>query len=88
MYYVYVIQSLKDRKFYTGFTNNIKRRLKEHNWKTEISTKHRAPFRLIYYEACFAKEDAVAREKYLKSGAGKKYIINRNKYYLKICNGV
>jgi len=82
MYYVYVIQSQKDNKFYTGFTDNLKRRIEKHNSKTELSTKHRTPFRLIYYEGCIAKEDAIAREKYLKSGKGKKYVRNRIKSYL------
>ena len=82
MYYVYVIQSQKDNKFYTGYTNNLRRRIKEHNSKTELSTNCRRPFRLVYYEGCVAKEDAIAREKYLKSGRGKKYIRSRIKYYL------
>lgn len=82
MYYVYVLQSLKDCKFYTGYTNNLKRRIKEHNDKTEISTKSRAPFKLVYWEGCIAKEDAMAREKYLKSGRGKKYLKGRLKHYL------
>ena len=87
MYYVYVIQSLKDNEFYTGFTDNLKRRIKEHNNKEEPSTKPRAPFRLIYYEGCISKKDAIAREKYLETGMGKKYIKNRVKNYLEICNG-
>ena len=87
MYYVYVLQSLKDNEFYTGFTDNLERRIKEHNNKEEPSTKLRAPFRLIYYEGCFSKKDAIAREKYLKTGMGKKYIKNRVKNYLEFCNG-
>lgn len=82
MHYVYVIQSLKDSKLYTGYTNDLKRRIQEHNSKTQFSTQSRAPFRLIYYEGCILKEDAIAREKYLKSGRGKKYLKNRIKYYL------
>lgn len=87
MYYVYVLQSLKDKEFYTGFTENLKRRIEEHNNKEEPSTKPRAPFILIYYEGCLSKKDAIAREKYLKTGMGKKYIRNRIKRYLEICNG-
>ena len=86
MYYVYVIQSEKDNSFYTGFTSNIDRRLIEHNLGEQISTKAKIPFRLIYYEWCLAKEDAIAREKYLKSGMGKKYIRNRTKFYLRLDN--
>ena len=84
MYYVYVIESLKDNKFYTGFTDNLKRRIKEHNNKEEPSTKSRAPFKLIYFEGCLSKEDAITREKNLKSGTGKRYLKSRLKHYLKV----
>jgi putative endonuclease len=90
MYYVYVLQSKKDNLCYTGFTSDLERRISEHNNGDEISTKYRIPFELIYYEWCLDKNDAVAREKYLKSGMGKKYIRNRIKHYSsskKICNG-
>ncbi|MFC1631124.1 GIY-YIG nuclease family protein [Candidatus Omnitrophota bacterium] len=82
MYYVYVLKSGKDSKLYTGFTDDLKRRLKEHNSGEEPSTKHRVPFKLIYYEACLAKKDALARERFLKTGKGKRYIQNRLKNYL------
>lgn len=81
MYYVYAIQSLKDNKFYTGFTDNLERRIKEHNNKEEPSTKSRAPFRLVYFEGCISKKDALAREKQLKSGRGKKYLRDRLRHY-------
>ena len=82
MYYVYIIQSEKDSLFYTGFTTDLNRRISEHNNGTQVSTKNRAPFQLVYYEWGLNKEDAIAREKYLKSGMGKKYINNRIKNYL------
>jgi putative endonuclease len=82
MHYVYILQSLKDRKFYTGYTNDLQRRIEEHNNQTEFATKNRAPFKLVYYEACLIKEDAVDREKYLKSGRGKKYLKSRIKHFL------
>lgn len=81
-YYVYVIQSLRDKKFYTGWTNNLVNRIKKHNKGLVISTKYRRPFRLIYYEACLNKDDAIKREKYLKSAWGKRYLKNRLKNYL------
>jgi putative endonuclease len=77
MFYVYVLKSKKDNNLYTGFTGNLKERFKQHNAKRCLSTKQRAPFDLIYYEACLNKRDAEAREKYLKSGMGKRYIKNR-----------
>ncbi|MBM3251704.1 MAG: GIY-YIG nuclease family protein [Candidatus Omnitrophica bacterium] len=82
MYYVYLLQSKKDRLFYTGFTTDLNRRVNEHNSECQFSTKDRGPFELIYYEWCLSKEDAIAREKYLKSGQGKRYLRNRLKTYL------
>ncbi|UCB57715.1 MAG: GIY-YIG nuclease family protein [Candidatus Omnitrophota bacterium] len=81
-YYVYVLHSQKDDKLYTGFTDDLKRRLKEHNAGEEPSTRHRIPFELIYCEACIEKKDAIAREQYLKSGKGKKYLNGRLRQYL------
>ncbi len=82
MYYVYVLLSEKDGRFYTGSTNDLKRRFVEHNAGKVESTKRRKPFKLIYYEACIDEKDARQREKYLKSGMGKKYIRSRIKNYL------
>jgi len=83
MYYVYILLSEKDGKFYTGSTNDLKRRFNEHNSGQVDSTKNRLPMKLIYYEACIDEIDARKREKFLKSGMGKRYIRNRLKYYLK-----
>jgi len=85
-YYVYVLKSLKDHNWYTGYTNNLKKRFKQHNEEKNISIKNRRPFKLIYFEGCLNKEDAKAREKYLKSGMGKRYIKNRLKRYLNEVN--
>ena len=76
MYYVYLLMSLKDFRFYTGYSSDINRRLSEHNKGLNISTRGRRPFKLIYYEACLNQEDAKAREKYLKTGMGKRYLKN------------
>ncbi len=82
MWYVYILESLVDNKWYTGFTDDIKARLDRHNKGQVFSTKSRKPFKIIYYEACLHKKDAEAREKYLKSGMGKRYIKNRLNNYL------
>jgi putative endonuclease len=76
MYYVYVIKSIKDGKNYTGLTDDIERRLKEHNSrkKSTPSTMNRGPFELIYSEECSSREEARKREKYLKSGIGREFI--------------
>lgn len=82
MYYVYVLQSQKDQKWYTGMTSDLRKRFKEHQDGKSRSTKSRGPFKLIYYEACHNIYDAQAREKYLKSGRGKHYLNKRLKRFL------
>ena len=79
MQYVYVLQSKKDKKFYTGCTNDLRARFNQHQDGKVASTKNRGPFEIVYYEACTNKLDAYAREKYLKTGMGKRYIKNRLK---------
>lgn len=81
-YYTYVLLSLKDNNFYTGFTENLQIRINEHNDGKVISTKNRRPFELIYFEGCKNKSDALHREKYLKTTYGKRFIRNRNKNYM------
>lgn len=83
MYYVYILRSLKDGELYTGSTNNLKLRFKEHNSGQEKSTKYRKPFELVYYESCLNRRDALRREIYLKTSWGKRYIKSRLKYWLK-----
>jgi len=82
MFYTYILYSLKDRKLYTGYTQDLKKRVKEHNNGVNFSTKHRRPLRLIYYEASELDEDCKAREKYLKSGKGKAYLKSRLRRFL------
>jgi len=62
--------------------NDLRKRLSLHNSGKVISTKNRVPFALLYYKACFNQQDAAAREKYLKSGMGKRYLKNRLKHFL------
>ncbi|HLC89402.1 MAG TPA: GIY-YIG nuclease family protein [Patescibacteria group bacterium] len=82
MYYVYILQSKKDKQFYTGYTDNLRRRLKLHIMGKIGSTKNRLPVELVYYEACRHQQDATHREKYLKTAWGKRYIKARLKNYL------
>jgi len=81
MYYTYVLRSKVDGNFYTGYTNDLKRRVAEHNEGKVKSTKIRLPLELVYYEACHNEKDALHREKYLKTTYGKRYIKNRLKNY-------
>jgi putative endonuclease len=82
MFYTYVLQSLKDKKFYTGYTKNLKLRFEHHIRGLVDSTKDRLPVKLIYYEACLNQQDATHREKYLKTFYGKLFLKNRLKSYL------
>ena len=70
-YYVYILYSSKDGKFYIGFTENLEKRYSEHKQGKVFSTASRLPIELIFYEAYKNKYDALRREKYLKSSKGK-----------------
>ena len=76
-YFVCVLTSEKDNNFYTGYTQNLNKRIEEHNKGVVASTRHRRPFKLVYYEACLDREDALKRERYLKTAWGKRYIKSR-----------
>jgi len=81
-YYVYVLLSEKDNQFYTGFTSDLRNRIELHKQGKVKSTMQRLPVKLIYFEGCLNQQDATRREKYLKSGSGKKYLKNRLGHYL------
>ena len=82
MFYTYVLQSIGDKKFYVSFTQDLKLRFDQHNKGQVESTKDRRPLKLIYYEACSRREDAIHREKYLKSYNGRRFLHKRLKSYL------
>ena len=84
MFYTYVLRSKKDGRWYTGITEDFRKRFQEHNKGKSISTKGRGPFELIYYEGCMNKRDVYDRERYLKSGMGKRYLKNRLKRFLSL----
>lgn len=81
IYFVYVLESLRDGKRYVGFTVNLKKRLTEHNNGLSFATKPRLPMKLIYFEACTNKEDAQRREKYLKTTRGRRFLAKRLESY-------
>jgi len=72
MFYVYVSYSLKDKRFYIGFTADLKRRVYEHKNKKVKSTARRKDMLFIFYEAYVSKMDAQRRERYFKTSKGKK----------------
>ncbi len=74
MYYVYVIKSITFDRFYTGMTNDVDRRLAEHNAGRTKSTKRYVPYELVYFEEVENRIVAREREKYLKSSAGRRFL--------------
>jgi putative endonuclease len=81
-YYVYVLRSLKDDKFYIGYTTDLRKRFQEHQDGFVTSTKPRTPFELIFFEAYRNKYDAIRREKYLKTSKGKSTVRQMLREYL------
>ncbi len=72
MYYIYILQSLKDGKTYVGYTNNLQERLKKHNSGQAKSTKFRQPLKLIFSEEFKTSAEARQRELYWKNGGGRR----------------
>jgi len=74
MYFVYLLQSLRDKRRYIGQTSNLERRLIEHNSGRSPYTRGRGPWELIYHEEYKTRGEAIRREHFLKSGKGRKYL--------------
>ena len=72
MFYIYVLISLKDNKTYVGYTNNLNRRLLEHNSGQSSATKNRRPLELIFSEQFKTSREAKKKELYWKSGGGRR----------------
>ena len=71
---VCVIRSSTDGKFYAGHTSNLKARLKRHANGDVRSTSYRGAFTVVYQESCTNRAEAIKRERYLKSGPGKRFL--------------
>ena len=83
-WYVYVLKSQTSKMWYTRFTSDLRKRFNQHVKGESTWTKNRGPWKIIYYEMCLNKEDARSREKYLKTGMGKRYLKNRLKSFLSL----
>ena len=83
MYYVYVLRSTTDDGFYIGYSANLRKRFEQHVRGDSLATSHRGPWKLIYYEAYIEQADAIGRERYLKSGAGRRFLRAQLANYLK-----
>lgn len=84
MYYTYILLSKKDKKFYIGYTQNLRKRYRKHQKGDVRSTKPRLPMILVFYEAYINKYDALRRERYLKTTKGRTTIRSMLKEYLKL----
>ena len=73
-YFIYVLKSLSHNNFYTGSTENIEKRLSEHNTGKCRYTSGRMPWIIIYKEEYNTRSEAIKREKFLKSGQGRKIL--------------
>jgi putative endonuclease len=82
MHYVYVLRSGKDAGFYIGYSANLRKRVNEHLTGRSFATSSRRPWRLIYYEAYLNQADALGRERYLKSGSGRRFLKAQLRHYL------
>lgn len=66
MHFFYIIKSRKSKKLYLGYTNDLRKRIKEHNQGLSKATKPYIPWYIVYYEAYLSKEEAIKREHNLK----------------------
>ncbi|MFA6099024.1 MAG: GIY-YIG nuclease family protein [Patescibacteria group bacterium] len=73
-YFTYILRSLKDNSYYIGSTDNLNKRVAQHNQGSVRSTKGRLPWELIYTEEFNTRGEAFIREKYIKSRKKRKYI--------------
>lgn len=82
VFYVYVLYSKIHNKFYIGYTGDLKQRIQDHKNNRVNTTARFINIRLVYYEACLSKKDAMKRERQLKAGYGRAYLRNRLKHCL------
>jgi putative endonuclease len=73
---------VSDDGFYIGYSVNLRKRIQEHKQGLAFATSFRGPWRLIYYEAYLNQHDALGREKYLKSGSGRRFLKAQLRHYL------
>jgi len=80
MFFVYILKSGGDKTLYIGYTNDLRKRLKEHNSGFVKSTKLKRPWCLVYYESYASRQDATKREENLKLRAkALRQLLNRIK---------
>jgi putative endonuclease len=82
MHHVYVLRSTSDDGLYIGYSANLRKRFQQHARGDSFATSYRGPWKLIYYEAYLNQADALERERYLKSGAGRRFLKAQLRRYL------
>ena len=83
MYYVYLLECEDDKSWYIGYSSDLKKRAQDHlSGNGCRTTSLKKDWKLIYYEAYIEKQEAVGREKFLKGGSGRKYLLKQLKCYL------
>ncbi len=82
MYYIYLLESQKDKSWYIGYSADLKQRFESHNNGQNAATKSKLPWKLIYYEAYDNRLDAKKREVFLKSGSGRRFLKKQLLNYL------
>jgi len=74
MFYAYVLKSVNHNYFYKGHWFDLRKRLQQHNAGMTASTKPFSPFEIVYYEEFDTENEAIAREKYFKTAAGRRFL--------------
>ncbi|OPZ15581.1 MAG: GIY-YIG nuclease superfamily protein [Bacteroidetes bacterium ADurb.BinA245] len=74
MYYTYVLKSIDHDYFYKGHCRDLEKRIQQHNSGMTQSLKPYIPFKLVYYEVFQNEEEAISREKYFKTAAGRRFL--------------
>jgi putative endonuclease len=80
-YYVYILQSQKDNRYYIGHTSNLEERLEQHNSALVKSTRYRVPFKIVHSEKFDTRTEAMKREyeiKRIKGGLKFKELLKIN----------
>jgi putative endonuclease len=83
MYYTYLLENQNDKSWYIGYSSDLKKRVTQHqSGQGAETTKKKQSWKLIYYEAYLNIQDAKGRERFLKSGSGRKYLKKQLVNYL------
>jgi len=83
MWYAYVLENVENKKFYIGSTDNLRRRVKEHNQgRGGNYTRKQGKFKIVFYEAFIEKKDALKAERFFKTGYGREVLKDKLESYL------